>query len=546
MSASRAHGHVWLVGAGPGAPGLITVAGLEVLRNAEVVLYDRLAPPELLREAPAGATLIDAGKAAGNHAMTQDEINATLVEHARAGKRVVRLKGGDPYVFGRGGEEALALAEAGLTCTEIPGVTSAIAGLALAHIPITHRNVASSFVVVTGHEDPTKPETAVDWTRHARGGDTLVVLMGVGRLGAIAGALIEAGRDPSTPAALVHAAATPRQRVVTARLDEIARVALEAGIGAPSLLVVGEVVGLRPALEAAASPLAGKRVLITRTRAQASTLASAVQSEGGHPVVLPALELERRVDEPALHAAAEALRARAYRWVVFTSANGVDAGLEALRGEGLDARAFAGARILAIGDATARALLARGLVADLVPAEAVGEGVVEALVGAGMEGIEGARVLVLRAEGGRAVLLEGLRAAGATVDEVTLYVAAAPAEAPPEALALLRARQIDAVAFTSSSTVRNLLTVLGEDIEARAGLAAARVVSIGPATSETTRAAGLEVAREAEVHTVPGLVTALREALSATRQTAPREALSDARQTAPCEALGAVEEGPQR
>ena len=515
----EAHGHVWLVGAGPGAPGLITVAGLEALRAAEVVLYDRLAPQELLQEAPAGARLIDVGKSAGNHAMTQDEINATLVEHARAGRRVVRLKGGDPYVFGRGGEEALALAEAGQTCTEIPGVTSAIAGLALAHIPITHRNVASSFLVVTGHEDPTKPETAVDWTRHARGGDTLVVLMGVGRLRAISSALIEAGRDPATPTALVHAAATPRQRVVTARLDAIAAAAVEARIGAPSLLVVGDVVALRPAIEAAASPLAGKRVLITRTRAQASTLASAIQSEGGYPIVLPALELERRVDEPALRAAAEALRKRAYQWIVFTSANGVDAGLEALRDAGLDARAFAGARILAIGDATAQALLVRGLVADLVPAEVDGEGVVQALLA---EGVKGARILVLRAEGGRAVLTAGLRAAGATVDEVTLYVAAPPAEAPPEARELLRARQIDAVAFTSSSTVRNLLTVLGPDAEARAGLEAARVVSIGPATSESARAAGLDVAREAEVHTVPGLVSALRTALRAAQEGTPR------------------------
>ena len=510
-----AYGHVWLVGAGPGDPGLVTVAGIEALRRAEVVLYDRLAPPELLEEAPAGALLLDAGKAAGNHAMTQDEINASLVEHARAGKRVVRLKGGDPFVFGRGGEEALALAEAGLTCTVVPGVTSAIAGLASAGIPITHRGVASSFVVVTGHEDPTKPETAVDWASHAHGADTLVVLMGVGRLEAIANALIEAGRAPSTPAALVHAATTPRQRVVTAPLAEIARTAAEAKFGAPSLLVVGEVVSLHEPLSRAASPLAGKRVLITRTRAQASTLAGLLAAEGAHPVLLPALELERRVDEPALATAVERLRARDYGWVVFTSANAVETTIELLRERGLDARAFAGARVCAIGSGTAEALASRGLIADLVPPEALGESVVEALVEAGEAGeagsLAGTCVLLARAEGGRPVLPDGLRAAGAHVDEVTLYVAAPPASAPPEALALLRAGEIDAVAFTSSSTVRNLLTVLGEDSKARAGVQGALVACIGPATAETARAAGLAVAVEAEEHSVAGLVEALRD-----------------------------------
>ncbi|MSP23098.1 MAG: uroporphyrinogen-III C-methyltransferase [Dehalococcoidia bacterium] len=503
-----AYGHVWLVGAGPGAPGLVTVAGIEALRRAEVVLYDRLAPPELLAEAPTGALLLDAGKSAGDHAMTQDEINASLVEHARAGKRVVRLKGGDPFVFGRGGEEALALAEAGLTCTVVPGVTSAIAGLAAAGIPITHRGVASSFVVITGHEDPTKPETAVDWTRHAQGGDTLVVLMGVGRLDAIARALIEAGRAPSTPVAIVHAATTPRQRVVTAPLSEIAKTAASAGIVAPSLLVVGDVVAMREPLLQAASPLAGKRVLITRTRAQASTLAELLAAEGAHSILLPALELERRVDEFAMANAVERLRARAYGWVVFTSANAVEATIELLRERGLDARAFAGSRVCAIGGGTAEALASRGLLADLIPPEALGESVVEALVEAG--GLDGICVLLARAEGGRAILPDGLRAAGASVDEVTLYVAAPPASAPPEALALLRGGEIDAVAFTSSSTVRNLLTVLRGDAQARAGLDGALVACIGPATAETARAAGLAVGVEAEEHSVPGLVAALR------------------------------------
>ncbi len=496
-------GHVWLVGGGPGDPALITAAGLAALRRAEVVLYDRLAPSELLDECPAGALLLDAGKGPGDHAMTQDQINAALIERSLAGRRVVRLKGGDPYVFGRGGEEAVALAEAGVAFTAVPGVTSAIGGLAAAGIPVTHRGLASSFAVVTGHEDPAKPEAAVQWGSLATAVDTLVVLMGVGRLESIVPALIDGGRDAGTPSALVEEASTPEQRVVEAPLGGIVEAARAAGIEAPALLVVGEVVRLRERIAGAGSPLARRRVLITRTRSQASTLADALRAEGAVPVMLPAIEIERRADPEAVRASVERLRAGHYAWTVFGSANAVDVYLDLLAEQGADARAFARCRLCALGEATARALADRGLIADLVAGEASGEGVVEALSN---EQIAGQAVLLPRAEGGRDALPQELRAAGATVDELTLYLSAPPAEPPQEALALLRAGKIDVVTFTSSSTVRNLATLLGGDLEA---LSDAVIACIGPSTAATAAEAGLSPHVVAEEHSVPGLVAAL-------------------------------------
>ena len=434
-----APGRVWLVGAGPGDPGLVTEAGLRALRGADVVLYDRLAAPELLDACPEGTERIDVGKAPGRAAMTQERINAALVEHARAGKRVVRLKGGDPFVFGRGGEELEALAAAGIEATVVPGVTSAIGGLAAAGIPVTHRGVAASFAVVAGHEDPSKPAAQVRWAELATAADTLVVLMAVGRLDAIARALIDGGRGSSTPAALVVDATTPRQRVVESTLGGIADAAREARVEPPALLVVGDVVALRerivPALR---RPLARWRVLVTRTRGQASTLAEALAAEGARPMLLPAIEIARRADPDAVRAAVEALRARAHAWVAFTSANAVEAWFDLVRDAGEDARLFAGTRLAAVGDATARALEARGLSPDLVPARASGEGLAEALA---ERGVEGARILVPRAERADPALVERLRASGAAIDEVTLYLAAPPAAPPPDVIAAVRRRR---------------------------------------------------------------------------------------------------------
>ena len=500
-------GHVWLVGAGPGDPGLITVAGRRALRRAEVVLYDRLAPAALLEECPADTERIDVGKASGRAALSQDEINAALVAHGRAGKRVVRLKGGDPFVFGRGGEELKALSEAGVAATVVPGVTSAIGGLAAAGIPVTHRGVAASFAVVTGHEDPAKPEQQVRWAQLATATDTLVVLMGVGRLDAIATALLAGGRPASTPAALVASASTARQRVVEAPLGAIAEAARAARVEPPALLVVGEVAALRrqvaPALR---RPLAGWRVLVTRTRTQASGLAAALRAEGAEPVLLPAIEIERRADPAAVHASIEALRDGAYGWVVFTSDNAVDAYLDLVREAGADARLFAGTRLAAVGAATARGLAARGLAADLVPSggsDASGEGVAQALAEIG---VAEQRVLVPRAEGARPELLERLRAAGATVEELTLYLAAPPAEPPAEMLAQVRAGAVEAVTFTSSSTVRNLATLLDGEL---APLRAAVVACIGTRTAEAAIEAGLPPDVVAASPSVESLVAAL-------------------------------------
>jgi len=516
-AAGAVTGHVWLVGAGPGDPSLITWGGLEALRRAEVVLYDRLGTASLLGECAPDAELIDVGKLPGDRreASSQERINAALIEQARAGRRVVRLKGGDPYVFGRGGEEAIALVEAGIGCTVVPGVTSAIAGLAAAGIPVTHRAVATSFAVVTGHEDPTKDTEQVKWERLALGPDTLVVLMGVGRLDAITTALIAGGRAAATPAALVQEATTPAQRVITSTLGGITEAASVAGIEPPALLVVGDVVRLRAQLAPVGrGPLAGKRVLVTRTREQASTLVTALAAEGALPLVLPAIAIERRADAGAVAAAIAGLRAGRYGWVVFTSEHGVGTWFGLLREAGADARVFAGTRLCAIGPATARALAAHGLAADLVPPEAIGEATAEALIAAG---VAGAAVLLPRAHGGRDVLPDRLRAAGAAVDDLPLYLAAPPAELPADVLAAVRAGEIDVVTFTSSSTVRNLAQTLGGNLDCLRG---ATVACIGPATAETATEHGLPPHIVATEHSIDGLVAALRGYLQSATMTA--------------------------
>jgi uroporphyrinogen III methyltransferase/synthase len=507
-------GKVWLVGAGPGDPGLITVAGLERLRQAEVIVYDRLVSPRLLEHAREDAELIFMGKVAGKGAHDQAKINELLVEKAREDRRVVRLKGGDPFVFGRGGEEAEALRAAGIPFEVVPGVTSAIAVPAYAGIPVTHRGLASTFAVITGHEacpersrrDPGKDESAIDWGRLATATDTLVLLMGVKTLPEIVEKLIAGGRPAETPVAVIQSGTTPDQRTVTGTLADIVQRVREAKLQPPAVTVVGEVVRLRETLAWFEDrPLFGKRVLITRTQRQASALAQLLAEEGAVPIELPAIEIEPSVDEAALEAALDGLRESPYAWVVFTSANAVEIFFGLMRERGLDARSFAGARVGAIGPATADALAERGITADAVPDEYVAEGVVEALR---PHLRSGARVLVPRAEGARPELVEGLRAAGREVDELTLYRAAVPKEAPAEALSLLREGGIDIVTFTSSSTVRNLAALLGEDVEC---LRKPLIACIGPITAETARELGLRVDVEASEHTVPGLVRALRE-----------------------------------
>lgn len=499
-------GKVYLVGAGPGDPGLITVAGLERIRAGDVIVYDRLVSPRLLEHARADAELIYVGKLLGaENEHDQESINRTLVEQARDGRTVVRLKGGDPFVFGRGGEEAEALRASGIEYEVVPGVTSAVAVPAYAGIPVTHRGVASSFAVITGHEDPEKPESAIDWAHLAKAVDTLVFLMGVKNLPDIVARLTENSRSAETPVAVIRWGTTPEQQTVRGTLADIVARVEESGLKPPAIAVVGEVVRLRETLSWFEDrPLFGKRVLITRTRRQASTLARLLADEGAIPVELPSIEIEPIEDREAVDAAIETLRSGGYAWCGFTSANAVELFFEHLAERVLDSRAFASAKIAAIGPATARALEERGLRPDVVPTEYVAEAVVEAmrpLVS------PGDRVLLPRAESARAELVSGLEGFGATVDEVPIYRAAVPSEASPEVLAELREGRIDVVTFTSSSTVRNLLAMLGDT----SALERPLIACIGPITAKTAREAGLRVDVMASEYTVEGLVRALKE-----------------------------------
>jgi uroporphyrinogen III methyltransferase/synthase len=500
-----ATGKVWLVGAGPGDPGLITMAGVACLAGAEVVVYDRLVDRRLLDLAPPEAERISVGKSASSHSLAQEEINDLLVAKAREGKTVVRLKGGDPYVFGRGGEEAEALVAAGIPFEVVPGVSSAVAVPAYAGIPVTHRRMASSFAVVTGHEDPTKGESSIDWEHLAKGVDTLVFLMGGANLGEIARRLVECGRTPDTPTAVVRWGTTPHQQTVSGTLADIADRVAEAGLTPPVVTVVGEVVALRDKLRWYDNrPLFGKRVLVTRARGQAGDLSQALAELGAEPVELPAIEIKPRVERGKLREALRRLDVAEYDWLVFTSANGVDVFFGHLCQQGRDARALGRARVCAIGPGTAATLRWNGIVVDLLPERFVAEGVVDAL---SKEAIMGKRVLWPRARGARRTLALGLRRLGAQVDELPLYAAAVPKEANAEALERLRAGEIDVVTFASSSAVRNLVRMLGGDVSV---LERPLIACIGPVTARAARRLGLRVDVEAPEHTVEELVQALR------------------------------------
>jgi len=475
----------------------MTARSLELIAAADVVFYDRLIPPGALDGARADAELVYVGKQPGVPSVPQAEIGARLVEAARAGRSVVRLKGGDPFVFGRGGEEGEALREAGVEFEVVPGVTAGVAATAYAGIPVTHRDDASAVAFVTGHEDPEKAETALDWEALAAFPGTLVFYMGVKRLAENAAALIAAGRDAEQPAAAIERGTWPEQRTVNATLGTIAAAVEREEVGAPALIVVGPVAARRERLAwLERRPLHGRRVVVTRARAQASGLAATLRELGAEVVELPAIRIEARLETAEVAAAVE--RIGEYALVCLTSPNGVRLLFEALGAAGRDARALAGATVAAIGPGTARALAERGIVADVVPERFVAEALVEALEGVE---IEGRRVLVARAAEAREVLPEALRERGAEVDVVALYETVR--ERPDEA-AVAAAQTADYVTFTSSSTVTNLTEALGDRFPA-----AARVVSIGPVTSETARAAGLRVDVEAERHDVGGLLQAL-------------------------------------
>lgn len=502
--APAAAGTVYLVGGGPGDPGLVGLRAAQLLATATVVAHDRLSPPEALSLCSEDCEQIDVGKQPDRHPLTQDEINALLVQRAQAGAAVVRFKGGDPFVLGRGSEEAQACRAAGIPFEVVPAVTAGIAAPAYAGIPVTHRGVAPAFAVVTGHEDPTKAETQVDYAALARFPGTLLLYMGVGRLEQIAGALVAAGRPATTPAALVQWGSTPRQRTVTGTLADIARQRDAAGITNPAIIVVGEVVALADELAwFEHRPLHGISVLVPRTRHQAGELSARLRELGAEPVEAPTIAIEPTREPDRLRDAVASLADGAYDWILFTSTNAVDGVWEQVERLGADARLFARTAIGAIGTATAAALRARGLRPDLLPERATTEGLAEALVAAA--GGSSPRALLPRADIATPTLTAALRDAGWVADEVEAYRTVPVTAMEPGVRERVEAGDIDIVALASSSTARNLLTLLGGTWPE-----GVRIASIGPATSATCRDLGLDVAAEADPNDVGGLVDAVR------------------------------------
>jgi uroporphyrinogen III methyltransferase / synthase len=491
-------GIVYLVGAGPGDPGLMTIRSLDLIVAADVILHDRLIPGEALVAARPDAEILYVGKEPGDASVPQDGIEELLISRAREGKIVVRLKGGDPFVFGRGGEEAEALAQAGIPFEIVPGVTAGVAATAYAGIPVTHRDDASAVAFVTGHEDPEKDDSALDYQALASFPGTLVFYMGVKALPRIAEALIAAGRNAGEPAAVIERGTLPGQRTVSATLEGIAGTAEEAGIRPPAVTVVGPVAARRERIAwLERRPLHGKRIVVTRARAQASQLARQLDALGAEPIELPAIRIEPRIDSAEVRQTIESIHT--YALVCLTSANAVNLLFEAMAAQGRDARALSNASVAAIGSGTEAALAAHGVIADIVPERFVAEELVEALDALQLQGKP---VLVARAAEAREVLPDALRGKGAEVDVVTLYETVSE-EPDPEALE--RAREADFITFTSSSTVRNFVEATGKN-----GLAdGVRIVSIGPVTSDAVREAGLTVDIEAERHDVGGLVEAL-------------------------------------
>src|SRR5690349_17402072 len=488
---------VVLVGAGPGDPGLLTVRGREALERAEVVVADRLVAQAILAGAPPDAEVI---VREARRDLPQESINELLVEKAGEGLRVVRLKGGDPFVFGRGSEEAEALVAAGIPFEVVPGVTAGIAAPAYAGIPVTHRGTATSVTFVTGHEDPTKEDTQTDWSALARTGGTIVLYMGVKTLPRIADALVAGGMSADTPAAAVQWGTYPRQRTVVATLTTLHDAVVREGLGAPVITVIGKVVALRDKIGwYDRQPLFGKRIVVTRATSQAGSLRGALASLGAEVLELPALRVVP-LDPAPLREALD--RVAEYDWIVFTSQNAVALLWESLRVAGRDARWLAGRKIACVGRATADTLLARGLAADVVPDRFVAEGVLEALDE--RDDVRGTRVLYVAAENARDVLPDGLTERGCRVDVVPVYRTSGDGAGAGALRDALAAGRVDAVTFASASAVRGFIEAVGADLARRAP-----AVSIGPVTTEAVKAAGISVGSEATEATIDALSDAV-------------------------------------
>lgn len=507
-------GIVYLIGAGPGDPKLITLRGLECLGRAEVVVYDRLVNPRLLSFAPPKAERIYVGKGANHHVLSQAEINQLLLSKAKEGLIVARLKGGDPFVFGRGGEEAETLYEEGIPFEVVPGITSAIAVPAYAGIPVTHRQHNSTLTIVTGHEDPFKPGSSIAWDHLARLGGTLVFLMGLENLPDITKKLIDEGQPADTPVALVQWGTFPEQQVVTGDLSSIVDRSREASLTPPVVTVVGEVVRLRDKLKwVEKKPLFGKRILVTRARSQASVLSRRLESLGAEVWEFPTIEIAPCQDFGPLDRAIDHLSD--YQWIVFTSVNGVNAFLDRLWQRGGDIRHLMGIRLVAIGPGTNQALVGRGLRSEFVPEEYRAEAVVEGLRGK----VEaGEKVLLPRARGARLVLPQSLAEMGLLVDEVVAYETLSGSGNPAVLKQMLREHPLDVVTFTSSSTVKNFLELLGDKPSSFPGLSKTLVACIGPITADTAAGLGLKVDLVAPEYTIEGLVGALSQHFALTAE----------------------------
>ncbi|MGE4556354.1 MAG: uroporphyrinogen-III C-methyltransferase [Desulfovibrionaceae bacterium] len=500
---------VYLIGAGPGDPKLITVRGLECIREADVVVYDYLANPELLKHARADAERLYVGKKGGDHTLSQDKINELIILKAREGKSVARLKGGDPYIFGRGGEEAEELVAAGVPFEIVPGVTSGAAGPAYAGIPVTHRDHTTSVAFITGHEDPTKEASGHNWEVYAKSTSTLVFYMGVKNLPMIAENLINNGRDPETPAAIIRWGTTCRQRSLVSTLAKLPAEAERLGYTAPSIIVVGGVCCLASKLGwFEKRPLLGKGVVVTRAREQASDMVRLLSDLGACVYEFPTIQVVPLDDESPLEQAVLALAD--YDWLIFTSVNGVKYFWAKLGEVGLDTRILGGMSVAAIGPATAEALRERGVRADFIPPKYVAEEVVAGLL---EKGVAGKRVMIPRALEAREVLPEKLREAGAAVDVVPAYETTLAHEDPASILEALREGAIHCVTFTSSSTVRNFFQLVPQ-AELERARDNVRLACIGPITSKTLASYGFTPDIEPEDYTVPALSQAVANALS--------------------------------
>ncbi len=505
MTKPKRPGKVFLVGAGPGDPGLLTLKGKECLEQADVVLYDYLANSVLLEHAPATAQRIYVGRRGRGQYQDQADINRLLIERAKDGNVVVRLKGGDPFVFGRGGEEAEAVAAAGIDFDIVPGVTAAVAVPAYAGIPVTHRTLASTVTFVAGHEDPTKPAALLEWPKLASASGTLVFMMGMKNLPVIVGRLLSEGRPRETPVAAIRWGTKAAQQTIVGTLADIVARAEAAHLEPPTAIVVGEVVRLRGQLNwFETKPLFGKRIVLTRAQEQARAFSQLLAAYGAEPVEVPTIQI---VPPPSWQAIDDALtRLTTYQWLIFTSVNGVKPFMERLHVAKKDARALANLRLCAIGPRTAQELGVYGLTPDVVPAEYQAEGVIAALAAVG---VGGSRILIPRAEVAREILPEQLRALGATVDVIPVYRTIVPAVDVASLTQQLQDGQVAVATFTSSSTVRNFVEVFGGQDAVRPLLARVLIACIGPITARTAEEHGLTVRIMPSENTVPALAEAI-------------------------------------